>query len=136
MKALRSKHFVCPFRISTRLVSRKNKVIQTRPFLLKYLPIYDYCVNNHEHFNVFFLSPSDPFAVDKSEQEGLIHIRIQQRNGRKTLTTVQGISDKNDKKRLVKYFKKVGIFFCVAVKDEYKWSRIESCLVSKVFCFS
>lgn len=49
----------------------------------------------------------DPFAVDKSEQEGLIHIRIQQRNGRKTLTTVQGISDKYDKKKLVKYFKKV-----------------------------
>ena len=55
-------------------------------------------------FTVSFL---DPFAVDKSEQEGLIHIRIQQRNGRKTLTTVQGISDKYDKKKLVKYFKKV-----------------------------
>ncbi|XP_046860567.1 eukaryotic translation initiation factor 1-like [Xenia sp. Carnegie-2017] len=49
---------------------------------------------------------ADPFAVDKSEQEGLIHIRIQQRNGRKTLTTVQGISEKYDKKKLVKYFKK------------------------------
>jgi len=38
--------------------------------------------------------------------QGLIHIRIQQRNGRKTLTTVQGIIDKFDKKKLVRAFKK------------------------------
>jgi len=37
---------------------------------------------------------------------GLIHIRIQQRNGRKTLTTVQGISEEFDKKKLVRAFKK------------------------------
>jgi translation initiation factor 1 len=37
---------------------------------------------------------------------GLIHIRIQQRNGRKTLTTVQGIADQFDKKKLVRAFKK------------------------------
>ncbi|XP_006870486.1 PREDICTED: uncharacterized protein LOC102828848 [Chrysochloris asiatica] len=35
-----------------------------------------------------------------------IHIRIQQRNGRKTLTTVQGIADDYNKKKLVKAFKK------------------------------
>ncbi len=35
-----------------------------------------------------------------------MHIRIQQRNGRKTLTTVQGIADKFDKKKLVRSFKK------------------------------
>uniref|UniRef100_A0A8C3F3R4 SUI1 domain-containing protein n=1 Tax=Chrysemys picta bellii TaxID=8478 RepID=A0A8C3F3R4_CHRPI len=40
--------------------------------------------------------------------EDYIHIRIQQRNGRKTLTTVQGIADDYDKKKLVKAFKKVG----------------------------
>lgn len=39
--------------------------------------------------------------------EDKIHIRIQQRNGRKTLTTVQGIADDYDKKKLVKAFKKV-----------------------------
>jgi len=38
--------------------------------------------------------------------QGLIHIRIQQRNGRKTLTTVQGINDQFDKKKLVRAFKK------------------------------
>jgi translation initiation factor 1 len=37
---------------------------------------------------------------------GLVHIRIQQRNGRKTLTTVQGIAEKFDKKKLVRSFKK------------------------------
>lgn len=54
----------------------------------------------------------DPFADanqldDKGLQDGLIHIRIQQRNGRKTLTTVQGIADSYDKKKIVKACKKV-----------------------------
>ncbi|XP_036124368.1 eukaryotic translation initiation factor 1-like [Molossus molossus] len=38
--------------------------------------------------------------------EDSIHRRIQQRNGRKTLTTVQGIADDHNKKKLVKAFKK------------------------------
>uniref|UniRef100_A0A2K5DZF5 SUI1 domain-containing protein n=1 Tax=Aotus nancymaae TaxID=37293 RepID=A0A2K5DZF5_AOTNA len=38
--------------------------------------------------------------------ENYIHIRIQQRNGRKTLTIVQGIADDYGKKKLVKAFKK------------------------------
>uniref|UniRef100_A0A2K5D6T4 SUI1 domain-containing protein n=1 Tax=Aotus nancymaae TaxID=37293 RepID=A0A2K5D6T4_AOTNA len=42
----------------------------------------------------------DPFADD------YIYVRIQQRNGRKTLTTVQGIADNYDKKKLVEAFKK------------------------------
>ena len=58
-----------------------------------------------------FLILLDPFndASKGAEggQSGLIHIRLQQRNGRKTLTTVQGISDDYDKKKLVKAFKKV-----------------------------
>nr|XP_058144991.1 eukaryotic translation initiation factor 1-like [Dasypus novemcinctus] len=55
----------------------------------------------------------DPFA-DASKGDDLlpagtedyIHIRIQQRNSRKTFTTVQGIADDYDKKKLVKPFKK------------------------------
>lgn len=39
-------------------------------------------------------------------RQGLIHIRIQQRSGKKTLTTVQGIAEKFDKKKLVRAFKK------------------------------
>uniref|UniRef100_A0A8I5ZL75 Eukaryotic translation initiation factor 1B n=1 Tax=Rattus norvegicus TaxID=10116 RepID=A0A8I5ZL75_RAT len=56
---------------------------------------------------------ADPFAdATKGDDllpagtEDYIHIRIQQRNGRKTLTTVQGIADDYDKKKLVKAFKK------------------------------
>ena len=46
----------------------------------------------------------DPFPAGT---EDYIHIRIQQRNGRKTLTTtVQGIADDYNKKKLVKAFKK------------------------------
>jgi len=64
---------------------------------------------------VVYLS-EDPFAdATKGDDrlpagtEDYIHIRIQQRNGRKTLTTVQGIADDYDKKKLVKAFKKVVI---------------------------
>ncbi|XP_072268391.1 eukaryotic translation initiation factor 1b isoform X1 [Pyxicephalus adspersus] len=59
------------------------------------------------------LNSFDPFAdATKGDDllpagtEDYIHIRIQQRNGRKTLTTVQGIADDYDKKKLVKAFKK------------------------------
>ncbi|XP_045146100.1 eukaryotic translation initiation factor 1-like [Echinops telfairi] len=59
------------------------------------------------------LHSSDAFA-DASQGDDLlpagtedsIHIRIQQRNGRKTLTTVQGIADDYDKNKLVKAFQK------------------------------
>jgi len=58
------------------------------------------------------LANFDPFDVNEDDVGGvvnsdsLIHIRIQQRNGRKTLTTVQGIAEKFDKKRIVKALKK------------------------------
>uniref|UniRef100_A0A194AJY7 Putative eukaryotic translation initiation factor 1-like protein n=1 Tax=Pinctada fucata TaxID=50426 RepID=A0A194AJY7_PINFU len=54
----------------------------------------------------------DPFQEASKEdgnvgnQDSLIHIRIQQRNGRKTLTTVQGISSDYDLKKIVKACKK------------------------------
>ncbi|XP_064598546.1 eukaryotic translation initiation factor eIF1-like [Liolophura sinensis] len=56
---------------------------------------------------------SDPFADAAKDndsggdvQQGLIHIRIQQRNGRKTLTTVQGLSSAYDLRKIVKVCKK------------------------------
>ena len=57
------------------------------------------------------LTQYDPFHdANKGDASGsqssVIHIRIQQRNGRKTLTTVQGISDDFDKKKIVKIIKK------------------------------
>jgi translation initiation factor 1 len=39
-------------------------------------------------------------------QSGYIHIRTQQRNGRKSLTTVQGVNPKINKKTILKACKK------------------------------
>ncbi|KAL1456750.1 hypothetical protein WDU94_001454, partial [Cyamophila willieti] len=57
------------------------------------------------------LNTFDPFAdafkgSEDDVQDGLVHIRIQQRNGRKTLTTVQGLSSEYDLKKIVRACKK------------------------------
>nr|XP_045004336.1 eukaryotic translation initiation factor 1-like [Jaculus jaculus] len=65
------------------------------------------CVSAIQNLHSF-----DPFA-DASKGDDLLpagtgyysHIRIQQRKDRKTLSTVQGIADDYDKKKLVKAFK-------------------------------
>ncbi|KAJ3205389.1 Eukaryotic translation initiation factor eIF-1 [Entophlyctis luteolus] len=62
------------------------------------------------HHTQHSLIAKDPFAdigdeVDV-EVQGYIHIRIQQRNGRKTLTTVQGLPAEIDPKKVLKAFKK------------------------------
>lgn len=40
------------------------------------------------------------------EKNDLIHIRLQQRNGRKTLTTIQGLTTDYDLKKITKTLKK------------------------------
>ena len=71
-------------------------------------------------FDLFMFVLTDPFGdgsgglaelggeqkKDVNLGSGLVHIRIQQRNGRKTLTTVQGLESQFDKKKLVRAFKK------------------------------
>jgi translation initiation factor 1 len=47
-----------------------------------------------------------------------IHLRIQQRNGRKTLTTLQGLPSDIDQKKLLKAFKKVFACNGTIVEDE------------------
>ncbi|XP_041374871.1 eukaryotic translation initiation factor 1-like [Gigantopelta aegis] len=56
---------------------------------------------------------TDPFADSEdsdvtsgSSIQDPVHIRIQQRNGRKMLTTVQGINPKYDFRKIVKHAKK------------------------------
>ena len=66
-------------------------------------------------YNNDFLFIIDPFADaakgdDSDVQDGLVHIRIQQRNGRKTLTTIQGLSSDYDLKKIVRACKKVSKF--------------------------
>ncbi|KAI9257249.1 translation initiation factor SUI1 [Phascolomyces articulosus] len=54
--------------------------------------------------------PFDPFAEVEEENSpkatNHIHLRIQQRNGRKTLTTLQGLPTQYDNKKILKVFKK------------------------------
>ncbi|RMX74838.1 hypothetical protein D0869_12203 [Hortaea werneckii] len=59
------------------------------------------------------MSIENPFAEAEDNQpdtkkgaQDYIHIRIQQRNGRKTLTTVQGLPKKFDQKKILKVIKK------------------------------
>jgi translation initiation factor 1 len=58
------------------------------------------------------LKTYDPFAEadedtgETKQTQNYIHIRIQQRNGRKTLTTVQGLPKKFDQKKILKVIKK------------------------------
>ena len=44
---------------------------------------------------------------DAEDIKSNVHIRVQQRNGRKCVTTVQGLADDLDLKKIVKYVKKV-----------------------------
>ncbi|KAF7295046.1 Eukaryotic translation initiation factor 1 [Mycena indigotica] len=55
-----------------------------------------------------FAEEGDPLgdSQDVGSQADYIHIRIQQRNGRKTLTTLQGLPKQYDAKKLLKAFKK------------------------------
>ena len=76
-------------------------------FIVFFLPIIVWV---KAHFSNFFLT--DPFADaakgdESGVQDGLVHIRIQQRSGRKTLTTIQGLSSEYDLKKIVRACKKV-----------------------------
>ncbi|KAK9807433.1 hypothetical protein WJX73_006642 [Symbiochloris irregularis] len=50
----------------------------------------------------------DPFVEDGEDDSGkdYVHIRIQQRNGKKSLTTIQGLEKSFDYKKVLKAFKK------------------------------
>ncbi|KXN82582.1 Eukaryotic translation initiation factor eIF-1, partial [Leucoagaricus sp. SymC.cos] len=67
-----------------------------------------------------FADEGDPLAEteDVGSQADYIHIRIQQRNGRKTLTTLQGLSKNYDMKKLLKTFKKEFACNGTVVDDE------------------
>ncbi|KAM3441611.1 hypothetical protein NHJ13734_002756 [Beauveria thailandica] len=65
-----------------------------------------------EFMSIENLKTYDPFAEadedtgEVKQTQNYIHIRIQQRNGRKTLTTVQGLPKKFDQKKILKVIKK------------------------------
>ena len=58
-----------------------------------------------------FLCRADPFADANAEDSGAgtkeyVHIRVQQRNGRKSLTTVQGLKKEYSYSKILKDLKK------------------------------
>jgi len=63
-----------------------------------------------QNLNAFdpFADEGDPLGgnQDVGSTQNYLHIRIQQRNGRKTLTTLQGLPKEYDPKKLLKAFKK------------------------------
>lgn len=65
--------------------------------------------SNWCHF--FFVGEADPFAEANAEDSGAgskeyVHVRIQQRNGRKSLTTVQGLKKEFSYNKILKDLKK------------------------------
>lgn len=60
--------------------------------------------------NIGVNKPFDPFADAEVDSgvvtKNLVHIRLQMRSGRKSLTTIQGLSGKIDLNKLTKAFKK------------------------------
>jgi len=80
----------------------------------------------YRRMNVLNLNNFDPFAdegqplgnEDVGSQQNYIHVRIQQRNGRKTLTTLQGLPKEYDPKKLLKAFKKEFACNGTVVEDE------------------
>ncbi len=57
---------------------------------------------------LFVVSMADPFAEeDTGKGKGYVHVRVQQRNGRKSLTTVQGLKKEYDYNKILRKFKKV-----------------------------
>uniref|UniRef100_A0A7S0LFE0 SUI1 domain-containing protein n=1 Tax=Coccolithus braarudii TaxID=221442 RepID=A0A7S0LFE0_9EUKA len=61
-----------------------------------------------------FAEADDSKAKDKS----YVHIRIQQRNGRKSLTTVQGLAEDLDFKKILKALKKTFSTNGTVLKDK------------------
>lgn len=53
----------------------------------------------------FFYS-SDPFAVESNKDNSKVHVRVQQRSGRKCITTVQGLLDDLDLLKITRALKK------------------------------
>ncbi len=64
---------------------------------------------------------ADPFADANAEDSGAgskdyVHVRVQQRNGRKSLTTVQGLKKEFNYNKILKDFKKVyHLLLCLCI---------------------
>ena len=67
----------------------------------------------------------DPFGSDNFEDDIFtkVHIRSQQRNGKKSITIIQGLDEELDEKKILKYFKKT--FKCNGcISDDNEYGKI------------
>ena len=73
---------------------------------------------------IIFRDTDNPFE-SKEAPSTTIHIRVQQRNGRKCITTVQGLPEDIDLKKIMKYAKKT--FNCngAVITDEEEGKIIQ-----------
>ncbi|KAI9819386.1 MAG: Eukaryotic translation initiation factor eIF-1 [Phylliscum demangeonii] len=101
-KDLRREDLIVPYREP----SKKTSETDVSSIMASTLPVAAIFTRNND------LARSDPFAEadedtgETKPSQNYIHIRIQQRNGRKTLTTVQGLPKKFDQKKILKVIKK------------------------------
>jgi len=61
---------------------------------------------------------NDTTKAKVANQKDLIHIRVQQRNGRKCITTVQGLDEQLDLKKIIKAVKKAHCCNGTIVEDD------------------
>jgi translation initiation factor SUI1 len=85
---------------------RREWVHQQRRVGFCWVHTIDFSVNSSRTFaGIAGAGPTDPFASG-GRGGGKIHIRVQQRNGRKCITTIQGLDDDLDLKRMCKAMKR------------------------------
>ncbi|KAF7717270.1 Uncharacterized protein PECH_007548 [Penicillium ucsense] len=121
---------LCPVFLSIPSLTYNQRISNSLPSTTALLPIFSEILNlpstlsiSHavfkgryrpkaEFMSIENLKTFDPFAEadedtgETKQSQNYIHIRIQQRNGRKTLTTVQGLPKKFDQKKILKVIKK------------------------------
>ena len=77
---------------------------------------------NQEDFTIMNMGSTDAFGEDMGNQKvnnyEKVHIRIQQRNGRKSITTVQGLATDLNLKLILKTWKKSFTCNGAIVEDE------------------
>lgn len=82
---------------------------------------------------------TDPFADAKGEDsdagsKDYVHVRVQQRNGRKSLTTVQGLKKEFSYNKILKDLKKEFCCNGTVVQDPELGQVRDRCLCSLVYC--
>ena len=61
----------------------------------------------------------DNIFFEDEKKQNIVHIRIQQRNAKKSITTIEGLESSIDLKKLLKYIKKIfNCNGCIYITEE------------------